>query len=61
MKHGNILYACIIAYVKYSIECMSSRPKVSFTDHSYSGLPPGSRSRSPPSPHGSAALEMYNA
>ena len=24
---------------------MSSRPKVSFIDHSYSGLPPGSRSR----------------
>ena len=36
-------YACI----RYgnSIECMCSRPKVSFTDHSYSGLPPGSRSR----------------
>ena len=27
-----------------SIERTRSRPKVSFTDHSYSGLPPGSRS-----------------
>ena len=38
-----IFYACI----RYgnSIECMRSRPKVSFTDHSYSGLPPGFMSR----------------